>query len=504
MKFIINSLIYIYSFFCSLKLAIFTLLALILLFAVGTFYESAQGRVAAKELIYRSIWMTALISLLALNIIAVMIDRYPWKKRHIPFLLAHFGIILVIVGSVITRFYGVDGSMRLTLGEKGSQIVTESTLLMVYSSFDAKNLTELYRKKVHFFRHPPKPKKPHVAQIGSQILKVTQFYPLSLAREQYKPSLRGGPAVRFQIEGSRAQIVKWMFKPPWMDKVQWPLGPAEIVLSSPLSLKKTKSLKPVYLSRKKSEKKTNPKLTHGQNQDRPRLLLISEGKKLKYKLQKPGSKKIQEGFLQTSSALNRIKTGWMDFEFRLLEYIPKALPNTLFIPQKRAGEQTNSAIQVEFKGEQKWMGLNSYLFFFDEDKVYVVAYINEKQNLGFQLELKNFKVTRYPSSFKAAGYESKVLVNQKKKAIISMNHPLKFAGYTLYQSGFEEDEKGTPVASVFSINKDPGRFIKYFGSLLIVLGSFVLFLRRNLRSHSGRKKNHKKVEDKNEALKSLI
>jgi len=63
-----------------------------------------------------------------------------------------------------------------------------------------------------------------------------------------------------------------------------------------------------------------------------------------------------------------------------------------------------------------------------------------------------------------------------------MNHPLKFAGYTIYQSGFEEDEKGAPVASVFSINKDPGRFVKSFGSLLFVLGSFVLFLRRNLRS----------------------
>ncbi len=461
-----------------------TLSALVLLFAVGTFYESAQGRVAAQELIYRSTWMTVLASLLALNIIAVMIDRWPWKKKHIAFLLAHFGIIFVLTGSVITRFYGVDGNLRLALEEEGSQIVTESALLMMYSSFDAKNLTELYRKQVYFFRSPPRPGKPHIAQIGADMLKITAFYPSALAREKYEPALRGGPALRFQIVGSQTQIVKWMFKPPWMDQVKLPLGPAEIILLK--SLPPEKKLKSQSATRKR---------------ELPRLLLSPEGEKLKYRLQKPGSKKHQEGFLQTGSALrdaglkkenlredisalSRIKTGWMDFEFRLLEYLPKALPDTLFIPQKRVSERTHSAIQVEFKGEKKWMGLNSHLFFFDEDKVYIVAYINERKDLGFQLRLKNFKVVRYPSSFKAEGYESEVQVNQGENTkIISMNHPLKFAGYTIYQSGFEEDERGVPVASVFSINKDPGRFIKYFGSLLIVLGSFVLFLRRNLRTH---------------------
>ena len=120
-------IIYIYSLFCSLKLAIFTLSALILLFAVGTVYESFQGRLAAQEVIYRSVLMNIFLSLLVLNIVAVMIDRWPWKKRHIAFLLAHFGIIFLITGALITRFYGVDGNMRLALGDKGRQITTSST-----------------------------------------------------------------------------------------------------------------------------------------------------------------------------------------------------------------------------------------------------------------------------------------------------------------------------------------------------------------------------------------
>ncbi|MDE0118504.1 MAG: cytochrome c biogenesis protein ResB [Bdellovibrionales bacterium] len=481
-------LIYIYSFFCSLKLAVFTLSALIILFAVGTFYESAQGRLAAQEVIYRSIVMTLLVSLLALNIIAVMIDRWPWKKRHIGFLLAHFGIIFVIAGSLMTRFYGVDGNLRLALGEKGGELTTSSVFLMVYSSFDAKNLTELYREQVYFFRHSPTQKKPHLVQIGSDILKVNDFYPAATVREDYQAALRGGPALRFQIEGSRVQIVKWMFKPPWMDKVELPLGPAQILL-----LKSFPSI-----TKEKRKEKSSADLFSIQKgkeiESRPSLLLVPKGNQVQYQLRKSGLQEVKQGVLEIGSVL---KTGWMDFQFRLIEYLPKALPNTIFTPQKRANDRTNSAIQVEFKGEKRWMGLNSHLFFFDEDKVYVVAYVNERKSLGFQLKLKNFKVVRYPSSFKAASYESEVQVGQdgmevvssagpidqqEHNHLISMNHPLKWAGYTIYQSGFEEDDSGKPVASVFAINKDPGRFIKYFGSLLIVLGSFILFFRRNWRS----------------------
>ena len=449
-------LLSIYSVFCSLRLAVFTLSAMIVLFAIGTFYESAQGRLAAQEVIYRSVWMTVLVSLLGFNIMAVMIDRWPWKKKHVGFLLAHFGILFVIIGSLMTRFYGVDGNLRLALGEKGKQITTSSTLLMVYSSFDAHNLTELYREQVHFFRHSPKPEKPHLVPLGANVLKVTDFYPAATAREKYEPALRGGPALRFQIEGSQAQLVKWVFKPPHLDKVKLPLGPAQVLLLKSFSTSE------------------NIKI------DRPSLLLVSSDGKLRYELRRPKSKKVIKGSLKVGSVL---KTGWMDFQFRLIEYLPKALPNTIFTPRKRVGDRTNSAIQLEFKGEKRWMGLNSHLFFFDEEKVYVVAYVNERKDMGFRLQLKDFKVIRYPSSFKAASYESEVQVNDTKEAtLISMNHPLKFAGYTVYQSGFEEDEKGVPVASIFAINKDPGRFVKYFGSLLIVLGSFVLFLRRNLRS----------------------
>jgi cytochrome c biogenesis protein ResB len=56
-----------------------------------------------------------------------------------------------------------------------------------------------------------------------------------------------------------------------------------------------------------------------------------------------------------------------------------------------------------------------------------------------------------------------------------MNNPLKTHGYTFYQSSYFLDQAGE-YHSVLSVNRDPGRFVKYQGSLLLVLGLIVHFL----------------------------
>ena len=484
-------LFFIFRFFCSLKLAIGTISALILLFAIGTFYESIKGRDSAQELIYDSIYMNVLLSLLALNIIAVMLDRIPWKKRHAGFLLAHFGILFVIAGAFITRFHGVDGYIRLNLGQQAQHIREGDTFLNVYASFDGAHLNRLYKERVFFFRQPPSHKKPYVIRLGGDLLKVKGFYPVATVRESYKPAEKGGTALRFLIEGNQAQEVRWLFRPPYQEKVELSLGPAKVFLMKSLPSLKTGTYK-----------------IHT-----PALLLAPHKKSLQYQFIKSG-KITTKGILKKG---DKIKTGWadpasmMNGHFHLLEYWPQALPHRVFTPVEKATNQSQPAIQVFFKGDKRWMGLNSQLFFFDEDKVYIVAYGHEQKKLDFSLKLKKFKVQHYPFSRKARSYESEVEIspllfnphslktplkknhshknprpspaqqeNKETKALISMNKPLKWGSWTIYQSGFEENKRGEPIASVFSVNKDPGRFIKYLGSLLIVLGVLVLFIKRNL------------------------
>jgi hypothetical protein len=55
-----------------------------------------------------------------------------------------------------------------------------------------------------------------------------------------------------------------------------------------------------------------------------------------------------------------------------------------------------------------------------------------------------------------------------------MNEPLDYGGYSFYQASYVLEE-GRPPVSVFSVNYDPGRWVKYTGALTIVLGCMLMF-----------------------------
>ena len=444
----------VYSFFCSVKLAVFVLTVLIVLSTAGTIYESYYGNQGAKEIIYHSLWMHGALFLLAINIMAVMIDRWPWKKKHIPFLLAHIGILLVLSGSALTRLYGVDGSLVLKIGEKNNFIQTTQPRIVVYSSFDGKSFTQFYNQRVLFFKNPPVERRPYKIPLGKKTLKISQFLPAALFRPHYELSdshQPGGSAVRFQITGTRANISDWLFKPSWSKRAGRVLGPAQIYLVD--SFEEVKQIK------------------------LPTLLLKPHHDQLKYELRKPQAGR-KKGILKAGSTL---QTGWMDFQFQLVSFLPHANSKHVWTPQERVSKDTIPAIKVTYGDQTRWMGLNSQLRFFDQDKVFVVAFVNERVLLDFDLQLEDFSIQYYPFSQKASNYNSTVFINGETKHI-SMNEPAQAQGYTIYQSGFEKDDMEVPVASAFSINKDPGREVKYLGSFLVVLGSFLLFYRKNKKT----------------------
>ena len=95
----------------SLKLAVLVILSLAVVAAVGTIYESRFDAEAAAVIVYRSFWMYLVLGTLSLVLVAVMIDRWPWKIRPTGFVLAHIGILVLFLGGLITQNFGVDGSM---------------------------------------------------------------------------------------------------------------------------------------------------------------------------------------------------------------------------------------------------------------------------------------------------------------------------------------------------------------------------------------------------------
>ena len=99
--------------------------------------------------------------------------------------------------------------------------------------------------------------------------------------------------------------------------------------------------------------------------------------------------------------------------------------------------------------------------------------------LPFEIFLEKFTIGNDPGTTKAATYESQVKVKDaargvEKSQLISMNEPMEHGGYTFYQASYQLRE-GQPPVSVFSVNFDPGRWVKYLGSLIMCLGIGLMF-----------------------------
>ena len=111
------------AWFASLKLAVMLLVGLAAVLAAATLLESAKGREYAQWYVYKNPWFMALVGLLALNILAATIVRFPWRRGHRGFLLAHAGVLVLLAGAMLSFVAGVEGQLSLEEGQSGDTLV---------------------------------------------------------------------------------------------------------------------------------------------------------------------------------------------------------------------------------------------------------------------------------------------------------------------------------------------------------------------------------------------
>jgi len=106
----------------SIKFAIPLMVIFSIAMVWGTWVESTQTRRAAFDTVYAAPWFVALNALICLSLIAAVVTRYPWKRRHIGFATVHAGMITVAVGGFISVFTKVEGQMVLQEGRSTNLI----------------------------------------------------------------------------------------------------------------------------------------------------------------------------------------------------------------------------------------------------------------------------------------------------------------------------------------------------------------------------------------------
>ena len=112
------------KFLGSFKFAILLIFLSAVFVMAGTFLESIYGsHRIAEDWIYHNSLFYILLAGYFVNILLSALSRYPFKKRHIPFLITHLGLLMMISGVFIKSIFGVQGHMQLIEGSASDDLI---------------------------------------------------------------------------------------------------------------------------------------------------------------------------------------------------------------------------------------------------------------------------------------------------------------------------------------------------------------------------------------------
>lgn len=129
---------------------------------VGTLLESkTSSHLFAARWTYESPFFLFLLSLFFINILFAALRRWPFKKRHIPFLITHLGLLMIISGIMIKNRFGLQGQMTVWEGSSNQHLLLPHSYALFVEgkeeSPQAKNLIALdsFHPDIYFPFHFP-------------------------------------------------------------------------------------------------------------------------------------------------------------------------------------------------------------------------------------------------------------------------------------------------------------------------------------------------------------
>jgi hypothetical protein len=182
------------------------------------------------------------------------------------------------------------------------------------------------------------------------------------------------------------------------------------------------------------------------------------------------------------------------FGVTVQQYIPHAEKRLSFRPIELAGGETNGPEAAALIEVSAWGTTREiWLMRFDPEhgkrtvetaeRPLDVSFGYGELKLDFSLKLLDFERGLNPGGMGNASFASSVTLTDEPQGIheeahrISMNEPLTHGKYTFYQSSYRGLGDGREM-SILSVAYDPGRFLKYLGSLMICFGTLVMICRR--------------------------
>ena len=573
----------------SVKLAVILIVILAAVAAVATFVEVAKGRDYVLWYVYHSPWFAGLLGVLAANVLAAAIVRFPWKVGQIPFLATHVGLLVLLAGAAWTFRDGIEGRLLLVEGEAADRMELNDRCQFRAEWTGGRGRPDRWPAAFAFSPGPIDRREGEPLDLGQGSgvhLRLTRFYRHAERHEDWvaDDSGKAPPALKLAVAdaGGAADEGRWLVANPFrpevtMDRMRLEfqraggldagglpqasgrrhgssrrplpaLCPAASGGSRWARTSARRSTWTMARSRSKSSStcrtpkwmptttwvpratpagqpalgianpRTRAKRTHPETRlrplpvpelrgtsraDLPREILLSPPG-----LQGPGRSRVS-GNARRQALLSRRHRGQVSVAGRGPRgrrvgtsgggprgadgLLPHARRQVTFQPaagneEEVARSPATACLEVTAGGEthEVWLQRN--------DKEYgtrrlatpegplAIAFGNVYYPLGFSLRLEEFEHSLNPGGMGHASFASRVRLIEKSRQTdeqreIWTNHPLAYGKFVFYQSGFRE-EPGAKPASVFMVAHDPGRGLKYLGSLMTCVGTLLVLCRK--------------------------
>jgi hypothetical protein len=445
------------SFLSSLRLAVVTMVTLGSVCAYATFYEMQNGTPAAQRDIYQTPWFAFLLGLLGLNVFSVMVSRYPWTKHHTGFLIAHVGILLLLVGSVISLYRGLDSNMALYEGETSDRVALLEKALQV--SVPGLGVSGTF--PVAFEKKAPGPGRERRFPLGGDLVLVADTYhPHVSVTEAFEPAAAGVPALHFELQAPMATQEQWLV--------------ADDPQRSHLDL----GMVSFGFHAASSDAQVRELLAHSEGANHLSFVAAPDGKLLFAAADASGAARM--GTVEPGQP---VPTGWPGLGVSVDRFLKRARPVRTVKPETPPAkeERRQGAVRLRLEGPKgksapEWVLWGERVRVAYGEEPASLAYRSPEAALPFKVTLLRFSNEPYPGSRMASTFESRVRVEDPDQGtfetLISMNHPLHHRGYIFFQSSFVE---GRPMMSIFSVARAPGLPLVYLGTTLIGIGVVWMF-----------------------------
>ena len=136
----------VFNFFFSTRLTSVYFILLIISMGMGTFIESWYGINTARIWIYNAFWFELIFFLLGINFIGNIFRYKLLRKEKWAVLFMHLSFILILLGALITRYFGYEGVMPIREGETENVFLSEKTYLTIFADGEIDGV--LRRKRI--------------------------------------------------------------------------------------------------------------------------------------------------------------------------------------------------------------------------------------------------------------------------------------------------------------------------------------------------------------------